>query len=202
MKNKAVIFDLDGTLYDNKYLSFRMMAGGMRHLWKMVAEREGRKELAGRHYESPEKVYAALFGLMAEKLRCKAEEAGNWYHSFYMPLMVRVLEENRRARSWVRPLLEKLHSEGTVTAVFSDYDYADEKLKAIGLEPSLFDVVTDAFSEGGLKPCRESFLGVAGKLGMEPAEILVIGDREDTDGAGAKAAGMQFRILKEGKIEI
>ena len=51
---------------------------------------------------------------------------------------------------------------------------------------------------GALKPSARPFIEVARAMGVEPAETLVIGDRADTDGAGAKAAGMGA-LLIEGK---
>lgn len=197
MSNKAVIFDLDGTLYDNKFLALRIIAGDFRHLRHLAAERYCRKEMAGRYYGSSQSVYAALFEGMSKRLGCDAGKVEEWYSKTYMPLMVKKLSEKYKARDWVVPELCRLRSEGVGTVVFSDYDYVEEKLRGIGLDPDLFDVVTDAFSEGGLKPCGKAFENIAEKLAILPSEILVVGDREDTDGAGARAAGMCFKTITE-----
>ena len=53
---------------------------------------------------------------------------------------------------------------------------------------------------GGLKPCKESFEKICRALDLHPEECLMVGDREDTDGDGAKSVGMAFEhVVKAGK---
>ena len=74
---------------------------------------------------------------------------------------------------------------------------AEEKLYALGLSPDLFDAgVYSASDLGGLKPCPVPFLKIAHAMGIDPSLITVVGDREDTDGDGAAAAGMNFRSIQ------
>ncbi len=198
---RAVIFDLDGTLYDSTSLS-RMIAAGEAlrfSLLKLAAERKCRHEIAGMHFESEEALYDALFSRMASRLPlCSKERLRRWYFRGYLPRMVRVLGRHFRAREDAESAINELRDSGVKVAVFSDYGAVREKLSEIGLDGSLFDVVADAPSLGGLKPCRESFEAVAGALGVPAASCLVVGDREDTDGRGAAAAGMRFvRIDKD-----
>ena len=47
-------------------------------------------------------------------------------------------------------------------------------------------------SFGALKPAPRPFLEIAAKLNISPENILVIGDRNDTDGLGAESAKMKF----------
>jgi hypothetical protein len=54
-------------------------------------------------------------------------------------------------------------------------------------------------SFGAQKPAPGPFRIIAGDLGVSPGETLVIGDREDTDGVGALAAGMSFFRLDDGR---
>ena len=88
-------------------------------------------------------------------------------------------------------------SLGGRTAVVSDYP-ARKKLAALG-EPELFEVVVASGEPGGpkrLKPDPEGYLRAAEALGVRPERCLVIGDRDDADGAAARAAGMQFRLMR------
>ncbi|MCB9916751.1 MAG: HAD hydrolase-like protein, partial [Planctomycetes bacterium] len=41
----------------------------------------------------------------------------------------------------------------------------------------------------------DGYLEAARRLGVAPAECLVVGDRDDADGAAARAAGMAFRRI-------
>ncbi len=66
-------------------------------------------------------------------------------------------------------------------------------------EPELFDVVVASGEPGGpprLKPDPAGYLRAAEALRVAPARCLVIGDREDADGAAARAAGAQFRLVR------
>ena len=47
---KAVIFDLDGTLYNKKGLPLRLIAADVPHMFMLGNERKSRKELMGRWF--------------------------------------------------------------------------------------------------------------------------------------------------------
>jgi FMN phosphatase YigB (HAD superfamily) len=82
--------------------------------------------------------------------------------------------------------------------VFSDYD-PDRKLDALGVR-DLFDVTLAATDPevNRFKPHPRGFLVGAARLGVEPSEVLYVGDRADVDGAGAAAAGMSSVIITGG----
>jgi HAD superfamily hydrolase (TIGR01549 family) len=98
-----------------------------------------------------------------------------------------------RRRGLIREIAEFRQSGGR-TALVSDYP-ASLKLKALGAA-DLFDVVVASGEIGGpprLKPAPDGYLLAAHRLGVDPADCLVIGDRIDTDGEAARRAGMTFR---------
>jgi HAD superfamily hydrolase (TIGR01549 family) len=82
---------------------------------------------------------------------------------------------------------------GGKTALVSDYPAA-LKLKALAAD-GLFDVVVACGEEDGplrWKPSPEGLLAAARRLGVQPNEALVIGDRNEVDGEAARRAGMQY----------
>lgn len=88
-------------------------------------------------------------------------------------------------------------ASGGKTALVSDYP-ARVKLAGSGLG-SLFDVVVASGEPDGpprLKPDPAGYLLAAERLGVASERCLVIGDRDDADGAAARAAGMAFRLVK------
>jgi HAD superfamily hydrolase (TIGR01549 family) len=110
-----------------------------------------------------------------------------------------------RPGRWIRrfrrePLIEEIRAfraAGGKTAVVSDYP-AREKLAALGVH-GLFDVVVASGEEPGpsaLKPDPSGYLIAAEHLGVPPEHCLVVGDRQDADGAAATAAGMSFRHIR------
>jgi HAD superfamily hydrolase (TIGR01509 family) len=93
--------------------------------------------------------------------------------------------------------IREFRAQGGKTALVSDYP-ASLKLEALGAA-DLFDAVVASGEVGGpskLKPDPEGYLLAASRLGVSPARCLVIGDREDADGAAAVAAHMEFRLVK------
>src|SRR5262249_23638095 len=125
----------------------------------------------------------------------------------------------QRPAKWVwafrrRTLLERIRqfrAHGGRTALVSDYP-AQGKLQALWMEDS-FEVGVANGEPGGpnrLKPWPDGYLLAAQRLGVEPADCLVLGDRVDVDGEAARRAGMHFRLIagngqcpkaSEGRIE-
>lgn len=195
MQYKAVIFDLDGTLYDNTRLPRFVIFGSLFHLRLLYAERLCRHHMSGRYYGTKGSTYKELFRRMALTAGKTEDQASAWYWSRYMPLQVKMLQRHFHKKPWVDDTLKSLREAGVKLVCFSEYSFIREKLKAVDISPDSFDLIIDAPSAGGCKPCRKAFLNIAGKLGLDPEEILVVGDREDTDGAGAESANMGFILV-------
>lgn len=205
MKIKAVIFDLDGTLYDNRMLPFYIALHSGKDLSVLLAERCARRKLAGRSFEDSETALRALFDKTASSCNRTRSEVSEWYFDRYMPLQEEMLRKHFVAKSWVAETLASLRAQGLLLCCYSDYGFIAEKLNAIGIDPSCFDLLADAPSEGGFKPCVKAALNIASKLAASPETCLMVGDRNDTDRAGALAVGMKFLYVPKkdtGRIDI
>jgi len=194
MEIKAVIFDLDGTLYDNTKLPKYIICRSLFHLNMLYAERITRLHMSGRYFGRKGATYDELFRRIALITGFSEKRVAQWYWEKFMPLQVKMLKKHFHAKPWVKSTLEGLKARGIKLACFSEYSFIREKLKALDIDPDIFDLLIDAPTAGGLKPCRKAFIYVAKKLETYPAHILMVGDREDTDGAGAEAANMQFLL--------
>ena len=86
---------------------------------------------------------------------------------------------------------------GVRIVVLSDYGHAKEKIQALGLDESIFDWVISAPELGGLKPAAELMNRVAAKMGVQPHQCLVIGDRDDTDGELARSVNAPFVLVNQ-----
>ena len=195
MKTKAVIFDMDGTLYDNTMMPFYVALRNLFHLRLLISERICRHHMYGRYYGTKGATYDELFRRIAAVSGSSVERVTKWYWGKYMPSQVKSMQRHMKPKSWVKKTLEDLKGQGIKIACFREYSFIREKLVALGLDPEMFDYMIDAPTAGGCKPCRKAFMYVAAKLDVHPAEILFVGDREDTDGAGAEMANMRFQLV-------
>lgn len=191
---KAVIFDLDGTLYDNGRLFWMLPLSELLclRLGYLGRERSSRKALRGQSFATREEFYQHLYSNISRR---HPERAERWYNRHYMPLQTRLLQHFCKADAWVRPRLEQLRSQGIKVALYSDYDFAEQKLRALNLDPELFDLIAEAPTLGGLKPDRHLAQRVLDRLGVRADEAMFVGDREDTDVASALSVGARYQLL-------
>ena len=84
---------------------------------------------------------------------------------------------------------------GLRLGALSDYP-ATRKLEALGVADR-FDVVLSAQDPRvhAFKPSPKGLLVALEELGAAPGDALYVGDREDVDGAAARAAGMRYVII-------
>ena len=198
---KGIIFDFDGTLFDNSRIAFHLIFANPFSAVYLWMERLVRSNFAGRDFATPEKYYRAFFSKLGKVCRTQPELMRKWYFNHYMPRMARVLKKHYQPRPGADELLRLLgnQSSNLKTAVYSDYPFLEERMKALKFDISQKIHLYGPDSFGAQKPAPRPFLQIAKNLGLQPEEILVIGDREDTDGLGAYNAGMRFFCLETGR---
>ena len=191
----AVIFDLDGTLYDKKHLPVYLAGAQFFHLGLLKAERKVRKTLSGMHFRNGEAFYNEFFTRVAVESGHGAEKVRKWYFRNYLPSMANALRKHCRLRPWVAELFVLLKARGIPAVVYSDYGAVEEKLQALGFNPAWAVKICCAPDFGGLKPDPDGFRQIARELNLPPSRVLVVGDRDDTDGEGARRSGMPFLLV-------
>jgi FMN phosphatase YigB (HAD superfamily) len=96
----------------------------------------------------------------------------------------------------VAPLLGGLRAAGVEVAVVSNWDCSlRDVLAAAGIDVAH---VVDSATAGASKPEPAIFHRALAELGADAARTLHVGDTEETDGAGARAAGIDVRIVDRG----
>lgn len=192
-KYNGIIFDLDGTLYEKKGLGFRLIIKSPLNIYKIHTARKVMRELSGKFFGNAEGFKSAYYKTYSELLGISENQAYNWEHKTFYKNFISVLKKYQ-CRPGIEKLLLKIDKP---CVLLSDYDRIDDRLQALKINLELFYLRLYSGDIGGLKPSPDVFLGVAQKMGCLPKEILVIGDDELKDGAGARAAGMDFFLVNK-----
>jgi FMN phosphatase YigB (HAD superfamily) len=201
---KAIIFDLDGTLYRQAPLRRKVMLrlarayllhplAGMKTLRVLAAYRHAQEALRHEPRVEPIDLADAQIALACEHAHVDRVFAlscvQRWMEREPLPYLARFMPPR---------LLECLtlaRSLGIKLAVLSDYP-AESKLAAMGLK-DYFEVVQSAQSSaiGAFKPDPRGLEVIMQLLDVGSTECLYVGDRADVDGGAALAAGVPCFIL-------
>ena len=199
---ELVVFDVDGTLYDQTPLRVRMVLALFLHTlssrsletvkvlkhFRRIREDLGNQETQNFESSLIERT-SELTGAPAEKISKIVQE---W-------IEVRPLAYLRSCRyPGVKEVFEALRAREVKIGVFSDYP-ASQKLKAMELEAD-FEISAVDSKIRVLKPNPLGLLHLMHQAGTTPATTLMIGDRIDRDGEAAKRAGTQCLIRSAKKL--
>ncbi len=197
MAYAAILLDAYVTLVELDDPFVRLRESLRRHIGVDVApadaERAFRAEMAfyseecqvGADAESLAGLKAECAGIILSELGVEADEGA----------AARMLTDAVAFRAFpdAASLLAGLELAGVPVAVVSNWDYSLRgTLAGLGLE---FDAIVTCGETGVRKPDPRIFLEALGRLGVAPADALHIGDRDGTDGVGARAAGIDVRIV-------
>ena len=200
---RAVVFDVDGTLYHQKPVQRgmlrRLALGHLARPWR--GPRTLRALSTYRKGQEALRASGEAFGDLADaQVRFAAERTG--VPAAEVASLVRLWMEQkpldlvaRAKRDGLDRLLEGLGARGVRLGVFSDYP-PEAKLEALGVR-SFFDVVVWAQQPdvGRFKPDPLGIRLAAERLGASLDVAAYVGDRIEVDAQAAEAAGMSGAIL-------
>lgn len=195
---KLVIFDVDGTLYDQSRLRKKMMGAlvqyyllrpwrlnEMRILAHFRSEREKKAGAIGPDLENAQYTWCAEKG--GYKLAQVKEVVAKWIFDFpnqYLPDCT---------YPGTQDFFAALRRQGIKIGIYSDYK-AHAKLEAMGLVADYIIASTDPEVDR-LKPDPKGLQYLVAQAGVNLNECLFIGDRQEMDGDCALKAGMPYLII-------
>lgn len=206
---KAIIFDLDNTLYDYDSCN-------------AIAEKKLFKEISS-EFKIPEEKIPELYRCAKNhvKVTLGNEVAASHNRLLYMqdvceklgknPLLYAMkfydvywnaMLDNMKLFDYVEPLLGEAGKRGIKIGVLTDLTAHIQyrKILKLGLAEKIDYLVTS--EEAGVeKPSEKIFLKMTEKMKIEPYEALMIGDSYEKDILGAKKVGMEV-LHYDGKTRI
>jgi FMN phosphatase YigB (HAD superfamily) len=202
---KAIVFDVDGTLYRQGPVRRAMFARlasellinpvrGWRTMRALKAYRDAQEHL--RRWPAGGDVATAQYALACERASVDRESMAACVAEWMEQKPLTVLP--RFGQPGMLGVLHTCRAQGVRLGALSDYP-AQDKLKALGLE-GLFDVVLCAqqSSVNVFKPNPKGLLRAMESLGTAASETLYVGDRLDVDLPTAQAAGVRCVIIAHG----
>lgn len=197
-KIEAVVFDFDGTLYENGYFfKFIFLIYNILHFKIFFSHRKVIAALRGNDFGTPELYSTKVFSEMAKRTGKSLETMQNWYYKIFKKTFCSILKRYCKPRKNFNDLCRFLKQNQVKTAIFSDYGFIGSRLEALNIELDCFDLLVSGETEGVLKPGPRPLLKIASHFGIAPEKVLVVGDRADTDGLAAENAGMNYYIIKK-----
>lgn len=206
---KAVLFDLDDTLYRERDFVEQafchaavFFAGYLEERRKKFREQEKNAEDV-LHSESPEALTEQMLGLMEQEGRGEIFNRLCERYGADIPVqeLVRIYRETEPTLSLYpdgEAFLSLLKEKNILTGLITDgnAEVQHRKIRALGLYKRL-DVVLASYDLGLSKPDPEVYAYCGEKLGCAPAEMVYIGDNPLKDFIGARKLGMKtVRIIR------
>lgn len=183
--NRALLFDLDDTLYPQRRFILSGFAAVARHV-------------ALRHSIEPRRAFACL--VHAYRGSGRGHELDALIGAFDLPesidALVAIMRTHRPSLRlhWttVETLLQLRRSWALAVVTNGLPAVQRAKVQALGLD-SLVDTVVYAAEHGtgAGKPDREPFREALRRVGSRPSQAIFIGDNPDTDIAGATLCGLR-----------
>ena len=197
----AIIFDVDGTLYDQRRLRTRLIpkllfeatirpAKGIRELRFLAEYRRAQEHL---RREIPGTVAKRQFEHALSKTKLSHPAAASclekWFDREPLRILAKIADPN------IHQILREAKAKGLRLGVFSDYP-ARKKLEALGLDTAFDIVVSSSDAEiDRLKPDPRGLVAALTALRVPAQTAIYVGDRLDVDAPCAQLAGVHPVII-------
>jgi FMN phosphatase YigB (HAD superfamily) len=203
---KAVIFDVDGTLYRLRELKRAVQIHFIRGNWRRPLEawRVHRAVTAYRHAVEELRASRPVGVELSERhLEC-ASKSARLSKEYIRDCVDRLMMQEplaflpRFRHEGVQEVLQEMSEAGLRLGIFSDLPAAT-KLRALGIEGFFEAVISAQDSEvQRFKPHPRGLLLVLERMGISAGQALYVGDRPEIDGLAARRAGMAFFAAGDG----
>jgi HAD superfamily hydrolase (TIGR01549 family) len=187
---QTIIFDLDGTLYPmTKRFKPLFALFSLPHPLRLPKYMKLRDKFRGEARESGDAIMGEINVAIENEFGISS--GSDWQEREFYPAFFSALKTQPK-RPGVNKLLAELKEKGYRLVVLSDFGKVRERLSALSIDTAPFELLLSSEELGGFKPNKLPFEKTVEKLGLPVESILMVGDRDETDGEGAEKVGMPF----------
>ena len=192
MKQKAILFDMDGVLIESEFLMRHSAIQALAD-YGITAKHEDFLEFTGMGEDK-------FVGGVAEKYGLKYQFAMKELAYDYYGQQVK---EKTDVPDGIKEMLTTLHEKGIVMAVCSAADLRKVRynIQAIGVDESIFSALVTGSDVARKKPFPDIYLEGARRIGISPEDCLVVEDAvsgiQAAHAAGMEAVGVPTTFSKE-----
>jgi HAD superfamily hydrolase (TIGR01549 family) len=185
---RAICFDLDGTLYDLPRQKRRLWRWMIRHPRVLAAWQKQTEAMRGERHDD---LHGKVAQSVAQDLGIPLVKA----NTIINKVIFQAYPNTFRASDLLvglQELFDRLDAVKIPRAVVSDHP-SQAKLNGLA-QTTGWACVVDCSAIGALKPLPDGLEKAANSMGFRAHDMLLIGDRQDSDGEMAKNAGAQALI--------
>ena len=218
-KIKAVLFDLDNTLYDGGGVEgfgkrfreafqkeklkirkedpyfFNFLTTYFK-VWKEVAEKYGKDENV---YDGA--LWDLRTSILCRRLKLTSRKVDELSYKVWYDIVASIYQKVIKLSPETIPLLTFLkkrgYKSGLITEIRSDF-----KLKSLGIENFDFDVIVEVEKLGVAKPHSKPFLKALQEIDCKPEEALYIGNSIEKDVVGANKVGLISVLIGRNRCNV
>jgi len=188
---KAICFDLDGTLYDLPKQKKRLWKSMLRHPRVLKAWQRETEAMRGKRGED---IHGQIAQAVADRVGISLEKATKIINSVIFEAYPATFRETDLLPGLL-DLFAQLDAAGIPRAIVSDHP-AQAKLAGLGQSEG-WACIVDCSAMGALKPLPDGLEHAAKAMAIPLSAVLLIGDRQDSDGEMAVNAGAHALIRSQ-----
>ncbi|UER67677.1 HAD family hydrolase [Borrelia sp. BU AG58] len=193
---KAVVFDLDGTLYPEISMNLVMLPEFLRNIRFFLAFKRVRKEIRvlQRDKSNPssrDKLISMQIEMLSTYLGFSKSRCEFLLNKIYYGEAFGSKFKRLRPYFGVCDLIYSLKAMGIKLGVMSDFPISTRVSNLLGIKDSFWDVLYSSEDTGYLKPNKMAFLRIIDELGMHSNHILYVGNSYEYDILGAGGVSMR-----------
>lgn len=185
---KAVVFDLDHTLFD-RYETMRLVVPAFKDgfiIAKGISDEFIYEELCYADKQYVHKGWENIYKHLCQKGVFEVEPG----YDGYVKYVVSQFHKYAVIFPFTKAVLENVHSQGFKVGLITngDHETQSRKLKLLGIEDMFHQIIISGDTDYS-KPDAEIFRLMAERLGVDTTEMMYVGDHPKFDVDGSRNAG-------------